>query len=157
VLDLALYSLKLVRKDAELALLRTLPFSASDPMELVHCHMAKQPTRPCEKVSGVPRVVSTIIMKLLAKTAEERYQTAAGVESDLRRCLTEWQTRGCIDEFALGGAGAIASNFWQRSSVPGACNRLNGNTFARMVAACQSWPALPAATARTKVLPSCST
>jgi serine/threonine protein kinase len=45
----------------------TLPFSASDPMEFVHCHMAKQPTPPCEKVSGVPHVVSTIIMKLLAK------------------------------------------------------------------------------------------
>ena len=41
-------------------------------------------------------------MKLLAKTAEERYQTAAGVESDLRRCLDEWETRGWIDEFPLG-------------------------------------------------------
>jgi hypothetical protein len=41
-------------------------------------------------------------MKLLAKTAEERYQTAAGVENDLRRCLTEWEARGCIDDFVLG-------------------------------------------------------
>jgi predicted ATPase len=53
-------------------------------------------------LNGVPRAVSAIIMKLLAKTAEERYQTAAGVESDLRRCLTEWETQRRIDEFPLG-------------------------------------------------------
>jgi predicted ATP-dependent serine protease len=41
-------------------------------------------------------------MKLLAKTAEERYQTVAGAESDLRRCLAEWETRRRIDEFPLG-------------------------------------------------------
>src|SRR6266571_989776 len=41
-------------------------------------------------------------MKLLAKTAEERYQTAAGAASDLRRCLAEWETQHCIDEFPLG-------------------------------------------------------
>ena len=80
----------------------TLPFTALDPMELMHCHIAKQPTPPGEKVHGVPRAVSAIIMKLLAKTAEERYQTAAGLESDLRRCLTEWKTQQRIDEFPLG-------------------------------------------------------
>ena len=41
-------------------------------------------------------------MKLLAKTAEERYQTAAGVERDLRRCLAEWEAQGRIDDFPLG-------------------------------------------------------
>ncbi len=80
----------------------TLPFTASDPLELVHCHIARQPTPPCENVSGVPRAISTMVMKLLAKTAEERYQTAAGVESDLQRCLTEWETQRRIDEFPLG-------------------------------------------------------
>jgi PAS domain S-box-containing protein len=80
----------------------TLPFAVSDPMELVHCHMARQPTPPCEKTHGVPRAVSAIIMKLLAKTAEGRYQTAAGVESDLRRCLSEWEMQRRIDEFSLG-------------------------------------------------------
>jgi PAS domain S-box-containing protein len=80
----------------------TLPFTVSDPMELVHCHLAREPTPPCEKLSGVPRAVSAIIMRLLAKTAEERYQTAAGVESDLRRCLTESQKQRRIHEFALG-------------------------------------------------------
>ena len=80
----------------------TLPFTASDPMELAHCHVARRPTPPCENVSDVPRAVSAIVMKLLAKTAEERYQTAVGLESDLRRCLTEWEARRRIDEFPLG-------------------------------------------------------
>src|SRR5262245_735277 len=80
----------------------SLPFTASDPMEWVHCHIARQPVPPSERVKNVPGVVSAIIMKLLAKTAEERYQTAAGAENDLRRCLTEWETQGRIDEFPLG-------------------------------------------------------
>jgi PAS domain S-box-containing protein len=80
----------------------TLPFAASDPTELIHCHVASQPTPPCERVRSVPVAVSAIIMKLLAKTAEERYQTAAGLERDLRRCLAERQTRHHIDEFPLG-------------------------------------------------------
>ncbi len=80
----------------------TLPFTASDPMELVHAHIARQPTPPCERLKSVPRAVSAIIMKLLAKTAEERHQTAAGAESDLRRCLFEWKAQNRIDEFPLG-------------------------------------------------------
>ena len=80
----------------------TLPFTASDPMEWVHCHIARQPVPPGERVKGIPGAVSAIIMKLLAKTAEERYQTAAGAASDLRRCLAEWETQQRIDEFPLG-------------------------------------------------------
>ena len=80
----------------------SLPFTASDPMEWVHCHIARQPVPPGERLKDVPGPVSAIIMKLLAKTAEERYQTAAGAESDLRRCLAEWETQGRIDEFPLG-------------------------------------------------------
>jgi serine/threonine protein kinase len=80
----------------------SLPFTASDPMEWVHCHIARKPTPPSERLENVPAPVSAIIMKLLAKTTEERYQTAAGVESDLRRCLAEWETRCRIDEFRLG-------------------------------------------------------
>src|SRR6202011_4913425 len=51
---------------------------------------------------GVPGPLSAIVMKLLAKTAEERYQTAAGVEADLRRCLAEWEATGRIGPFPLG-------------------------------------------------------
>ena len=79
----------------------SLPFTASDPMEWVHCHIARQPVPPSEQVKNVAGAVSAIIMKLLAKTAEARYQTAAGAESDLRRCFTQWETRGRIDDFPL--------------------------------------------------------
>ena len=79
-----------------------LPFTASDPMEWVHCQIARQPIPPGERLKNVPATVSAIIMKLLAKTAEERYQTAAGVESDLRSCLVQWETQRRIDEFPLG-------------------------------------------------------
>src|SRR5258708_37263552 len=71
-------------------------------MEWGHCHIARQPVPPNKRLKCVPAPVSAIIMKLLAKTAEERYQTAAGAESDLRRCLAEWETLRHIDEFPLG-------------------------------------------------------
>ena len=80
----------------------TLPFTASDPMGWVYCHIARQPVPPGERVTNIPWPVSGIVMKLLAKTAEERYQTAVGVERDLRRCLAEWETQRRIDEFPLG-------------------------------------------------------
>jgi PAS domain S-box-containing protein len=78
-----------------------LPFMASDPMEWVHCHIARQPVPPAERLKDLPVPVSAIVSKLLAKTSEERYQTAAGVESDLRRCLAEWERDGRIEEFPL--------------------------------------------------------
>jgi serine/threonine protein kinase len=80
----------------------TLPFSASDPMEWVHCHIARQPVPPDERLMNIPVSVSAIVIKLLAKTAEERYQTAAGVERDLRCCLTQWEAVGRIEKFPLG-------------------------------------------------------
>ncbi|HEY1755265.1 MAG TPA: sigma 54-interacting transcriptional regulator [Bryobacteraceae bacterium] len=80
----------------------TLPFSATDPMELVHSHIARQPVPPGDRLPGIPQPVSAIIMKLLAKTGEERYQTAAGAARDLRRCLDEWATQHRIDDFSLG-------------------------------------------------------
>ena len=64
-----------------------LPFAAADPLEWVHCHIARQPVAPADR-RAVPEPLSAIIMRLLAKNAEERYQTAAGLEADLRRCLT---------------------------------------------------------------------
>jgi PAS domain S-box-containing protein len=79
-----------------------LPFAASDPIELVHAHIARQPVQPHERSKDIPGPVSGIVMKLLAKTAEERYQTAAGVESDLRHCLLEWEAQRRIVEFPLG-------------------------------------------------------
>jgi PAS domain S-box-containing protein len=80
----------------------SLPFTANDPMEWVHCHIARQPVPPGDRAKEIPPILSAIILKLLAKTAEERYQTAAGAESDLRHCLAEWETQGRINEFPLG-------------------------------------------------------
>jgi PAS domain S-box-containing protein len=79
-----------------------LPFSASDAMEWVHCHIARQPLSPSQRIEGIPQPLDAIVMKLLAKTAEDRYQTAAGLESDLRRCVTEWEAKGQIGDFPLG-------------------------------------------------------
>jgi PAS domain S-box-containing protein len=79
-----------------------LPFTASDPMEWVHCHIARQPVPPEERLKGLPGPISAIVLKLLAKTAEQRYQTAAGVQSDLCRCRAQWELAGCIEEFSLG-------------------------------------------------------
>jgi predicted ATPase/two-component sensor histidine kinase/GAF domain-containing protein len=79
-----------------------LPFTAADPMEWVHCHIARQPMPPGERVAGIPSQVAAIVLKLLAKTAEERYQTAGGLEADLRQCLAAWQAEGRIDPFPLG-------------------------------------------------------
>ena len=79
-----------------------LPFTASDPIEWVHCHIARHPVPPHERVKSVPACVSAIVMKLLAKTPEERYQTASGVESDLRRCLAEWEAHGSHRGFLTG-------------------------------------------------------
>jgi predicted ATPase/signal transduction histidine kinase len=79
-----------------------LPFSAADPLEWVHRHIARQPVPPHERTLIVPRALSLITMKLLAKIAEERYQTAVGLASDLRRCLAQWEANGHIDPFPLG-------------------------------------------------------
>ena len=78
-----------------------LPFDAADPLEWVHCHIARQPVAPADR-SEVPEPLSAIIMRLLAKNAEDRYQTAAGLVADLRRCLVQWRTHGRIDSFPLG-------------------------------------------------------
>lgn len=80
----------------------SLPFTASEPMEWVHCHIARRPAAPGERLTSLPRPVSAITMKLLSKTPEERYQTAAGVESDLRRCLSQWEAHGVINDFIPG-------------------------------------------------------
>src|ERR1700760_2967868 len=80
----------------------SLPFAAADPMDWVHCHIARRPRPPVERLANIPAPVSATIMKLLAKTAEERYQTTGGLDHDLRRCLSDWESRGDIDDFPLG-------------------------------------------------------
>jgi len=78
-----------------------LPCDYADAIEVVHCHIAKQVVPPHEINSEIPQAVSKIVMKLLAKTAEERYQSAWGIVADLEECLEQLQTKGSIDDFPI--------------------------------------------------------
>jgi PAS domain S-box-containing protein len=79
-----------------------LPFAASEPLEWIHCHIARAPAPIVAGRDEVLGALPAIIMKLLAKTAEDRYQSACGVEADLRRCLGEWKAAARISAFPLG-------------------------------------------------------
>ncbi|HLM71416.1 MAG TPA: AAA family ATPase, partial [Polyangiaceae bacterium] len=79
-----------------------LPFQSADPMEMVHSHIARRPAPPHELSPEIPRVVSDIVMKLLAKAAEDRYQGAFGLAVDLRECLAQLDATGKIEAFPLG-------------------------------------------------------
>ena len=83
-----------------------LPFTSADPAELIHCHIAREPAPPSVHAPGTPEPLSTIIMKLLAKPAEDRYQTAAGLAADLRKCLAAYTDTGRVDPFVLGASDA---------------------------------------------------
>ena len=78
-----------------------LPFLTTDPIELVHSHIALTPLSPYELMNAIPLVVSQIIMKLLSKDPEDRYQSTKGIVSDLEDCLNQLQTQGAITEFYL--------------------------------------------------------
>src|SRR4028118_78987 len=81
-----------------------LPFETSEPLELVHCHIAKPPVPPhllSKGVGEIPKTVSDIVMKLMAKTAEERYQSAFGIKADLEECLNQLHQHNVISVFPL--------------------------------------------------------
>ncbi|MCL1474080.1 AAA family ATPase [Argonema antarcticum] len=78
-----------------------LPFETEDALELVHCHIAKQPIPAHEIEPQIPVIVSLIVSKLMAKNAENRYQTAWGIKQDLEMCLVQLQETDSIEEFAL--------------------------------------------------------
>ncbi|WP_437807424.1 AAA family ATPase [Sorangium sp. So ce1078] len=80
----------------------TLPFQASDPVAWVYCHIALAPPPPHVIVPSIPPQLSAIVLKLLAKAAEERYQSALGLRHDLDRCFAELGSRGAIEAFPLG-------------------------------------------------------
>ena len=79
-----------------------LPFETPDAMELVHCHLAKQPLPPSQINPEIPQPVSDIVMKLLAKNAEERYQSAWGIQADLVMCLMQLEANGVIADLIPG-------------------------------------------------------
>ncbi|MDJ0597952.1 MAG: AAA family ATPase, partial [Crocosphaera sp.] len=79
-----------------------LPFTTTDPMELVHCHIAQQPLAVHQLIPDIPVAISDIIDKLLTKTPEERYQSARGIKADLETCLNQLKSQGEISPFSLG-------------------------------------------------------
>lgn len=82
------------------------PFSASDPLELIHSHIARYPVSPNKVRMDIPDMLSKITLKLLEKMPEDRYQSAFGLLSDLRRCRREYFETGFIPIFALGNRDA---------------------------------------------------
>ncbi|MDF5719490.1 MAG: serine/threonine-protein kinase PknK [Rhizonema sp. PD37] len=79
-----------------------LPFPTTDILELVHCHLAKPPIPPHGLNNTIPQSVSNIILKLMAKNAEDRYQSAWGIKADLENCVRQLETKGQNNPFKLG-------------------------------------------------------
>lgn len=85
-----------------------LPFQADDPLELVHCHIAKQPPLIQTLTPDVPFAVAAIVAKLMAKNAEDRYQSAGGLLADLEFCLEQIKTTGWISDMVPGARDHLA-------------------------------------------------
>ena len=79
-----------------------LPFSTIDILELVHCHIAKQPVPPHELNAAIPKTVSDLVLKLMAKNAEDRYQSAWAIKADLETFAAQLEKNGQIDYILLG-------------------------------------------------------
>ena len=79
-----------------------LPFESGDPLELLHCHIAKTAQSVNQVNLSVPERVGAIVAKLMAKNAEDRYQSALGLQHDLQQCLSQWEATGTVTEFELG-------------------------------------------------------
>lgn len=84
------------------ALTGRLPFEAADPLELVHAHLARKPKSPLYYRPEAPEMLSRIILKLMAKNAEDRYNGAYGLEQDLIKCRDLYRENGDIEIFQLG-------------------------------------------------------
>jgi predicted ATPase len=78
------------------------PFRFDDWLELIHWHIARTPATPAKINPEVPEAVSQIVMKLMSKTAEQRYQSALGIREDLTRCAGEWKAHRRVSAFRLG-------------------------------------------------------
>lgn len=96
----------------------TLPLTASSPAEWIHGHLARQPTPPTQRRETVPAQLSDIVMKLLGKSPDDRYQSASGLASDLARCLAQWKADRSILPFPPG-AGESSKRFRFRDGLYG--------------------------------------
>ncbi|MCP4112041.1 MAG: AAA family ATPase [Desulfobacteraceae bacterium] len=83
-------------------LTQKLPFETYDDLELIHCHIARMPIRPDRLNPDIPKVISDIVLKLMAKTAEDRYQSAFGLKSDLQKCLDQLNSSKTVRNFEIG-------------------------------------------------------
>ena len=79
-----------------------LPFDGADPLALIHAHVAKVPMAPAELDPALPLALSQIVMKLLAKAPEERFQSEQALQRDLMRCRQEWSRHGRVLPFEIG-------------------------------------------------------
>ncbi len=130
-----------------------LPFEAQDALELVHCHIARQPASLREgerekgkgKIKEIPSMISDIVMKLMAKNAEDRYQSAYGIQADLESCLRQLQSKRKVESFILGqqdicGSLQIPQKIYGRerelATLLAAFERVTGKT----VGANRLWP-----------------
>ncbi|KAB8318232.1 AAA family ATPase [Tolypothrix campylonemoides VB511288] len=90
-----------------------LPFATTDILELVHCHIAKLPVAPHQVNATIPKSVSDMILKLMAKNAEDRYQSAWGIKADLECCANQLIETGQIDCIQLG-----LQDVWGQFQIP---------------------------------------
>ncbi len=77
------------------------PFESEDPAELIECHLGKDPVPPSALYPEIPQVVSRIVLKLMAKSPERRFQSAGGIKADLERCLSQLRETGKIEDFEI--------------------------------------------------------
>ncbi len=94
-----LYSLGVVFYEL---LIGRLPFFSTDPLELIHSHLAEEAVKVHDISPGIPRTLSEIIAKLILKQPEKRYQSASGLLADLLRCQKEHETTGQVSDFSVG-------------------------------------------------------
>jgi len=80
-----------------------LPIESDDPMEYIHFHIAREPLPPHRINKTVPTAISLIIMKLLEKSPDDRYQSARGLQVDIEECQRQFEEEGRIEDFPLGG------------------------------------------------------
>jgi PAS domain S-box-containing protein len=91
-----------------------LPFTAADPLEWMHCHLARAPIPILEHAPELPAAVAALVGKLLAKRPGDRYQSGRGVAADLTRCLAEWEAERRVADFVLG-----SRDIADRIAIPG--------------------------------------
>jgi diguanylate cyclase (GGDEF)-like protein/PAS domain S-box-containing protein len=112
-----------------------LPFRADDPLGWVHAHLARAPDPPCLRNPDLPPALSDIVMKMLEKAPERRYQSIASLAADLARCWRQWQESGTILQFAVGGGDAggrfrtlhhLYGREEELAAVVAACRRVAG-------------------------------